>query len=139
MIFTARVPAGDSAFAYRAWLRDGRLRQPGMVRYAPRPVTQSVQASVVLPARLGKKADGGLFEEPQRGGDITYHLGDAQARLRVTAQVELHSARVFIKGANERSVVTYGGTVHDDGAIGRRTVAATLTNNARASQNTRAP
>jgi hypothetical protein len=104
MAFSASVPPSDVPFRYRAWLGDGRLRHPGQVRYAPRPVASSVQAWVLLPERLGKRRDGSPYTEAQRGGDIVYQLPDARARVLAAAQIELSRAWVRILGKKGRIV-----------------------------------
>jgi len=110
-IWQARVPAGDIPFRFRAWLGDGRLREPGEVRYAPRPVLQSLQAWVQLPSRVvGTRAGGQPFEEPQRGGDIVYRMEGCQARLLVRAQVPLEGGEVRISGKNSRTVTLKPGS-----------------------------
>lgn len=97
-VFAAKVPPGEAAFAYRAWLVDGRLRDPGEVRYAPRPVVQSLRAWVQLPLSLARKADGNAYEEEQRGGDIVYRIDGTRARLEVISQVPIRSGTVYHKG-----------------------------------------
>jgi hypothetical protein len=45
------LPPSYTNAAYGAWLLDGRLPQPGQVRYEPRPVIESIHAWAVLPGR----------------------------------------------------------------------------------------
>lgn len=102
-LWSARIPPLDEPFTYRAWLADVRLRQAGQMRYEPRPVVQSLQATVLLPtALLGKRPNGTPYEEPQRAGDVDFRLADCKARLQVTAQMPLEIGFVQIQGAKPR-------------------------------------
>ncbi len=49
-LFRAEVPAASEPFQFRARLRDGRLHEPGAVRFAPRPVVTGVTAYVLAPS-----------------------------------------------------------------------------------------
>jgi hypothetical protein len=103
--WAAKVPPMDEPFTYRAWLADGRLREPGEVSYSPRPVVRSPQATVLLPTVVvGQRATGQPYEEPQRGGDIDYRLAGSSARVAVTTQVPVVSGVVRVQGARERQV-----------------------------------
>jgi hypothetical protein len=103
--WAAKVPPMDEPFTYRAWLGDGRLRQPGEVSYSPRPVVRSVQAAVLLPTQLlGRRPTGQPYEEAQRGGDVEYRLAGSAARLVVTTQVPITSGEVHVQGARARRV-----------------------------------
>jgi hypothetical protein len=104
-VWSARVPASDVPFTFRAWLADGRLRRPGQVRYEPRPAVRSLEAAVRLPvALLGRRPDGQPYEEPQRGGDVDFRLPGSRARLVVTAQTPLAGGEVRISGSRPRRV-----------------------------------
>ncbi|MFO0843878.1 MAG: hypothetical protein U0797_16025 [Gemmataceae bacterium] len=103
--WAAKVPPMDEPFTYKAWLGDGRLRQPGEVSYSPRPVVRSLQASVLLPTKqLGQRPNGQPYEEPQRGGDVDYRLPESAARLTVTTQVPIVWGVVRVQGGRERLV-----------------------------------
>jgi hypothetical protein len=96
--FVAQIPEGETDFTFRAWLADGRLAEPGEIRYAPRPVTQSLRAWVRIPPEIIRRPDGQPFEEPQRGGDVQFRLEKSQLRVAISAQVPLRSAELQFEG-----------------------------------------
>lgn len=49
-VFKSEVPPTGSAFAFRAWVGGGRLKQPGRVGFEARPAVASIEAFAVLPA-----------------------------------------------------------------------------------------
>jgi hypothetical protein len=104
--FVAKVPAAESDFQFTARLGDGRLRTMGNVRYTPRPSVQQLQATVLLPeAILGKRADGTLYEESLRGGDIAFRLELSKARVEISTQVPIVEAELeVISGKKSRKV-----------------------------------
>ena len=69
-LFEATVPPSVVDYAYRAWLADGRLRQPAHVHIESYPVVVEQQAWVRLPSWCGKRPDGQPFEMEQPRGDI---------------------------------------------------------------------
>lgn len=104
-VWAARVPALDTGFTYRAWLADVRLRTPGVVRYEPRPVVQSIQTTVLLPEKLlGRRPSGAPYEEAQRAGDLDYRMDGCKARLALDAQMPLESGAVEVQGKQPRRV-----------------------------------
>lgn len=113
--FIAKVPPSEGKFTFEAWLADGRLRNPGAVRYAARPIVQVLRAWVQIPTTLIKKADGSPFEEEQRGGDVQYRLDGSQLRIAITSQVPLQSALVSF-GGEKASVASF--TLSADGLGG---------------------
>jgi hypothetical protein len=96
--FIARVPPGDGSFAFRAWLADGRLHAPVTVRYAPRPVAQTVRAWVQLHPSINRRRDGSPYEEEQRGGDVQIRIDGSVVRVAITSQVPLASGQVVFQG-----------------------------------------
>ena len=98
VFFTAEVPAGETDFTFRAWLGDGRLAEPGAIRYAPRPVVQTLRAWVRIPPSVIARPDGQPFEEPQRGGDVQFRLEKSQLRVAITSEVPLKSAELALEG-----------------------------------------
>ncbi len=118
--WAAKLPPMDTPFRYLAWLRDGRLHTPGRVSYSPRPVVQSVQATVLLPmSLLGQTASGQPYEEAQRGGDIDYRLPGSSARITIQTQVPIVFGELRIDGSRLRSVPL---TLAPDGLTGTATV-----------------
>ncbi len=96
--FVAKVPPGDGSFTFRAWLADGRLRQPDEVRYAPRPVVQTVRAWVQMPPTIAKRKDGSPYEEEQRGGDVQMRIEGSVVRVAITSQVPLAAGYIGYQG-----------------------------------------
>jgi hypothetical protein len=130
-VFTARVPASSVHFSYRAWVKDGRLRQPARVRYEPRPAVQHQDAWVVMPANCGLRPNwqlqaaldalpalaltlkppvallaGQTYEEPQKGGDIVHRLPGSSGRVAVDFQKPVAEAAVeLLGGAGEQEAI----------------------------------
>ncbi|MHB1423574.1 MAG: hypothetical protein ACYC3I_10340 [Gemmataceae bacterium] len=96
--FFARLPPLARDFTYRAWLKDGRTRQPAQVHYEPRPSVRRQQAWVQLPAYIGVKPSGQLYEEPQKGADLVYRLAGSTARLAIETQKPIVKATVEVLG-----------------------------------------
>ena len=121
-VFVARIPPSDSPFTFRAWLKDGRMREPGEVRYEPRPVVRKVEAWVQLPASIGLRSGGLPFEEPQKGGDILHRISGSRARVRIYVQKPVREATLTVLGAheNKRDLVL---TPSDDGTEAEGTFA----------------
>jgi hypothetical protein len=133
-VWSARVPALDVPFTYGAWIGDARLRRPCLMRYEPRPVVQSLQATALLPvALLGERPTGEPYEEPQRAGDIDFRLPGSRARVRVTSQVPIAVGFVSIRGEKPRRVrlatVKEQATAEFDLLPGDRSYAVHLFNN----------
>ena len=96
--FVAEVPAGETDFTFRAWLGDGRLAEPGHIRYAPRPVVQTLRAWVRIPPSVLTRPDGQPFEEVQRGGEVQFRLENSKLRIALTCEVPLRSAHLAFEG-----------------------------------------
>lgn len=96
--YLARVPPLSRDFTYRAWLKDGRTREPADVHFEPRPLVRRQQAWVQLPADLGVKASGQPYEEPQKGADIVYRLPGSSARVAIETQKPIVKATVEMLG-----------------------------------------
>jgi hypothetical protein len=115
-VFVAHIPPGDVPFTFYAYLRDGRMRSPGRVRYEPRPVVQGLEAWVELPASVGLRAGGRPFEEKQKGGDVLYRLDGSRARVRVGVTKPVARATLTVLGEEQRDVRM---RLHEGGAEGR--------------------
>lgn len=101
--FAARIPPGDDFFTFSARLGDGRTHDLGRVDYVPRPVVQSVESWVQLPASIGLRPDRSRYEEPQKGGDIVHRLPGSLARVRVVIQKPIARALVHVLGESPRT------------------------------------
>jgi hypothetical protein len=94
-LFKAKIPPSTVNFEHRAWLRDGRSKQPGQVLFEPRPVVQKVEAWVQLPDFLGRKPDGQPYEQIQQQGEIV-GLPSSQARLKIETQKPITEATLTL-------------------------------------------
>lgn len=95
--FTATIPAATTPFSYRAWLFDGRTRLPGRVKYIPRPVLSSWNASLLLPGYVGLRPDQLAYELPQPQGDLKPVPG-CSARIQVTTPTRIVQAEAELLG-----------------------------------------
>jgi hypothetical protein len=93
--YEAEVPPSTLDFLYSARLGDGRTRQPGQVKFVPRPVVTEQRAWVLLPAFCGLRPDGSRYEQPQGRGDVVGIPGST-ARLVIAVQKPVKSARLEI-------------------------------------------
>jgi hypothetical protein len=123
-VFAATVPAASTDFEYRARLLDGRSRRPASVAYVPRPVVKAITAAVLLPEYVGRRPDGGRYEQVQPRGDAAGPAGSA-ARIVAEIQKPVVSARLELlgrsagtgasSGAGEVVLTTAPMTVSTDG------------------------
>lgn len=95
--FTATIPASSTPFSYRAWLFDGRTREPGHVEFVPRPVLSSWEASLLLPRYVGLRPDQQAYELPQPKGDLK-PVPASSARLQVTTPTPISHAEAELLG-----------------------------------------
>jgi hypothetical protein len=96
-IFQTRIPPSSVSFSYRAWLGDGRTREPARVIFEPRPAIVRQEAALVLPEFVGLRPDGGRYEEPQPRGDVAGVPGSA-AHVRIETQKPVVKAVAEILG-----------------------------------------
>jgi hypothetical protein len=95
--FVATIPPSSTPFTYRAWLGDGRTRELGEVKFVPRPVLSSWEASLVLPRYVGLRPDQQPYELPQPKGDVKPVPGSA-IRLQVATPTPIVSATAELLG-----------------------------------------
>lgn len=113
--YQAEVPAASADFVYRAWLKDGRTRRPGRVRYEPRPEIARLEAWLELPTYTGLRPDGRRYQVAQPQGDVAGPAGSA-------ARVVIETQKPVV-----RAVVECLGPVSPDGPEEvKRTVPMTL-------------
>ncbi|MCS6975978.1 MAG: hypothetical protein NZM31_03060 [Gemmatales bacterium] len=96
-VYEATVPAMTTDFRFRAWLGDGRMDEPGHVRFEPRPAVRKLEAWVQLPSYIGPRPDGSPYEEYQPRGEITGLFGSS-ARIRFETQKPILEATVEVLG-----------------------------------------
>lgn len=96
-VFQATIPSPGASFQAWAWVSDGRTKSPTDVTLEPRPDLVASQAWLVLPAYVGTRPDGGVYEELQERGDIVGFRG-CTARIDVTANKPLGKAVLEILG-----------------------------------------
>lgn len=100
-VFAAEMPPGSKDFSFSAWLGDGRLRDPGSVRFEPRPVVVRQDAFVQLPAFCGLCSDGTRFEieqEVDRGKGVIAGIPGSTVRLVVHTQKPIVRAALHVFG-----------------------------------------
>lgn len=98
--FQAIVPPGTQPFTHRAWLRGGRTKGLGEVRYEPRPVVSRIDAWVILPDYVGVKPDGTPYEEymPQQG-EVACRAGE-KTRIEIETSKPVKTAVLHLLGQN---------------------------------------
>jgi hypothetical protein len=95
-LFTATLPPASEPFTFRARVKDGRMRTPGGVEFAPRPVVTDVAAWVLLPAYVdpdGKRR----YETITNQGEVQCHP-DSGVRVRATLSKSVRSAELVLSG-----------------------------------------
>ena len=99
-LFQATIPPGTRSFTHRAWLRGGRSRGFGEVRYEQRPVVSRIDAWVRVPDYVGRKPDGTPYEiyMPQQG-EIACPAG-ATVRIELETSKSIRSAALHLLGAD---------------------------------------
>jgi len=101
--FIAKVPPSSVDFSYRAWLGDGRTRQPAHVRFEPLPAIIEQRAWLQLPKYYGVRPDGNPYEEEQGRGDIL-GIPNASARVAITTQKPIVQATLELLGRPHEQV-----------------------------------
>lgn len=95
-LFTATLPPASEPFTFRARVKDGRMRNPGGVEFAPRPVVTDVAAWVLLPAYVdpdGKRR----YETITNQGEVQCHP-DCGVRVRATLSKPVPTAELVLSG-----------------------------------------
>jgi hypothetical protein len=103
-VFETRLPPMSQDFSFLARLGDGRMREPGRVRFesppqlAPDdPSSPPLIGEIELPAWLGRRPDGSLYLRRNDGwsrGEIVDAL--PQSRLRITARFNKPVAQAYL-------------------------------------------
>jgi hypothetical protein len=96
-LYTATIRPTSVNYDYRAWLQDGRSREPLQVKLEPRPAVAKLEAFVQLPKYVGLKPDRSQYEMPQPRGDIA-GLPGASARIAIETNKPLALAIVDFMG-----------------------------------------
>lgn len=91
VVYQATVKSPGRSFQAKAWIGDGRTKQPVGITLEPRPDLVANEAYLILPAFVGLRPDGKPYEELQDRGDIT-GFRDCRARIVVTASKPLARA-----------------------------------------------
>lgn len=103
LTWTVEIPASSVNFSYRAYLGDGRLRTPGLIRYEPRPVVTALAAWLQLPTYCGQRPDGSRYEQAQSRGDVAGIRGSS-ARIVIRTQKPIRSAALEMLGETSGEV-----------------------------------
>jgi hypothetical protein len=97
-IFTAKLPPSSAPFTFRARVSDGRLREPGAVRFEPRPVVNDVSAWVLLPPWVDP-AGKNRYERFQPQAEVVA-LADSSVRVAVKLSKPVASAALVVYSRN---------------------------------------
>jgi hypothetical protein len=92
--YAAALPPSSSTLTFRAWLAGGRLREPGVIRFAARPVVQEVEATVILPKYVdpsGKRE----YARPQPQGEVVA-LADSSVEVGASFSKPVAGATVVV-------------------------------------------
>ncbi len=84
-------------FGYRAWISDGRLEEPGSLKFVPRPVIQDIYAWMRLPRSIAETPSGKQYEQLQEHGKIVA-LAGSDARIKVKIQKPIKKAWLHLRG-----------------------------------------
>lgn len=98
-VFTATLPPSSLPLTFRARLADGRTRQPGHVRFEPRPVVTEVNAWVLLPKYVDPKGES-RYERFQPQGEVLA-LPDSAVRVAVTTSKPVARATLVVLARDE--------------------------------------
>ena len=95
-IFAAKLPAFVEDFQFKAYIRDGRMKEPGVMTVVPRPVVAKITAWVQLPVYVDP-AGTKRFERIAPEGEVAAH---ADSSVRISAN--------FSKPVTVATLVLYG-------------------------------
>ena len=93
-LFTAKLPPSSVPFRFRARLADARLRKPGQVRFAPRPVVKEINAWVLLPKYVDPTGMH-TYERFQPQGEVVA-LQDSSVRVEITTSKAVEKANLLL-------------------------------------------
>lgn len=98
-VFAAKLPPSSVPFTFRARLSDGRTRQPGQVRFEPRPVVTEVNAWVLLPKYVDPKGEN-RYERFQPQGEVRA-LPDSAVRVAAATSKPVAKATLVLLARDE--------------------------------------
>jgi len=96
-IFEADVQPASGNITYSARLYDGRTKRASEMKVVPRPTITENLAWIQLPEYVGKRPDGGRYEQPQGRGDVAGIPG-SNVRIQVKIQKEITEAWLELRG-----------------------------------------
>jgi hypothetical protein len=98
-VFAAKLPPSSVPFNFRARLSDGRTREPGHVRFEPRPFVTEVNAWVLLPKYVDPEGKN-RFERFQPQGEVLA-LSDSAVRVAVATSKPVATATLVLLARDE--------------------------------------
>lgn len=99
-VFTVKLPPSSASFTFSAWVRDGRLKSPGNVRFEARPVVQEISAWVLMPTYVDPEGQR-RYERFQPQGEVIA-FADSAVRVEVTASKPVRSATLVLFTRDEK-------------------------------------
>lgn len=99
-VFAAKLPPSSANFTYRARLLDGRTKQPGSVRFEPRPVASEPEAFVILPRYVdpdGKRE----YRRHQPQGEVVAPA-DSEVEVRAGVSKPVAKASLVLYARDEK-------------------------------------
>ena len=101
-IFTANLPPSSEPFTFKARFGDGRLREPGKIRFEARPAVDELNAWVRLPKYVDP--DGArVFEQIASQGEVVAHP-DCTVRVAALATKPLKSATLVLFARDSKGI-----------------------------------
>ena len=101
-VFTASLPPSSEPFTFKARFGDGRLREPGEVRFEPRPAVEELNAWVRLPKYVDPEGMR-VYEQIASQGEVMARP-DCTVRIAVEATKPLKSATLVLFARDAKGV-----------------------------------
>ena len=101
-IFTAILPPASEPFTFKARFGDGRLREPGEVRYEPRPAVKELDAWIRLPKYVDPEGQR-IYEQIANQAEVVAHP-DCTVRISVAATKPLKTATLVLFARDSKGI-----------------------------------
>ncbi len=101
-IFTAQLPPSSEPFTFKARFGDGRLREPGKIRFEARPAVEELNAWVRLPKYVDPDGTR-VYEQIASQGEVVAHP-DCTIRIAALATKPLKSATLVLFARDPKGI-----------------------------------